>query len=252
LLVAGHPRESLYFQKERAHDSFYGLLCGCQPVKWSFCGKLIDQTSRRFFRRKDKDYIPGRSGLRLLARRQSKRELAMTRRALKNAASALWAILGVSPLRADPGLPEYIVPSIALPVERVTISQEPYSVLTMAPDGSWGVATSIFIGEAITRAMANCRWMSGPKLGCGYTWKAIQAGWVLGFRCGSDNILVADKIFANAELAALNRGIERRQVYARNMAPCVRVVTVDPDGHVVGSRKRLATPKLEQNGVIPK
>jgi hypothetical protein len=147
---------------------------------------------------------------------------------------------------------EYIVPPITR-TARVSVPEEPYTVLTIAPDGSWGTATSIFIGEAITGALHDCKAMSGPKLGCGYMSMTVRAAWLLGVRCGSDNIVVADKVLANAELAALNRETELRQVYRKDLPPCVRVVTVDPDGFVVGSRQAAsAKPQLEQGGVVLK
>ena len=60
-----------------------------------------------------------------------------------------------SPPRADSDLPEYIVPPASTPP--VVFREAPYTVLTMAPDGSWGVATSIFIRQAITEAMSELR-----------------------------------------------------------------------------------------------
>ena len=152
--------------------------------------------------------------------------------------------------RAQSSLPEYVVPPTTLGVTPVRVREEAYTVLTMAPDGSWGAATSVFIGDAISGAMADCKSMSGPTLGCGYMWKTIQVGWVLGVHCGTDNILVAEKVLANAELAAFNRETELRQVYRKNLAPCARVVTIDPDGLVSGSRTRSSTPKLAQDGFI--
>ena len=151
-----------------------------------------------------------------------------------------------SPPRADSDLPEYIVPPGSTPP--VVLREAPYTVLTMAPDGSWGVATSIFIREAITGAMTDCMLMSGRKLGCGYISKAGRGDWVLGVRCGSENILAASKILANAELAAFNRETELRQD-GRNMPPCFRLVTVHPDGLVADTKTRVPTLTLEPTGV---
>ena len=104
----------------------------------------------------------------------------------------------------------------------VIVREAPFTVLTIAPDGSWGVATNIFIGKAITDAMADCKSMSGPKVGCGYMSKGVHAGWVLGVRCGSENILSANKILANAELSAFNMENELRQRWEEDAAlrPC--------------------------------
>ena len=170
----------------------------------------------------------------------------MSHRALLCTVAALSVTLGISQApRADSYLPEYVVPPTS---HLVIVREAPFTVLTIAPDGSWGVATNIFIGKAITDAMADCKSMSGPKVGCGYMSNGIQAGWVLGVRCGSENILSANKILANAELSAFNMENALRHD-GRKMPPCVRVVTVHPDGLVADSKTRVPTLTLEQTGV---
>ena len=111
-----------------------------------------------------------------------------------------------------------------------------YTVLTMYGD-AWGAATEPTLNEAIGRAIANCKAMSGPVLGCGAHSTTIRAGWSLGFRCGRENIIVADKDLAEAERGALQREVELRTHYVPEMPPCVRVVTIDPSG-------RSVTPEL--------
>jgi hypothetical protein len=78
--------------------------------------------------------------------------------------------------------------------------------------------------------------------------KSIQAGWVLANRCGSENILTANKLFANAELAAFNLEIGLRQD-GKKMPPCLRVITVHPDGFVADTRTPTPKLTLEQIGV---
>jgi hypothetical protein len=114
--------------------------------------------------------------------------------------------------------------------------QHDFTVLTMAPDGSWGTATETFINQAIAGAIRNCRAMSGAELGCGAYFSSIRAGWSLGFRCGNENIVVAEKTLADAERRAIRREAELREHYVRDMPPCVRVVTVDPNGLIVPSQ----------------
>jgi hypothetical protein len=55
---------------------------------------------------------------------------------------------------AQTSLPEYVVPPTTVPVTPLRVREEAYTVLTMAPDGSWGAATSVFIGDAISGALA--------------------------------------------------------------------------------------------------
>lgn len=112
-------------------------------------------------------------------------------------------------------------------------SVDHWTVLTMATDGSWGVATDELISWAIARAIAGCKRMSRAELGCGAAFKAIQAGWSLGIRCGEENIIVAEMTLGSAQQAAINREIDLREFYVPHMPPCKRVVTVDPRGVIV-------------------
>lgn len=119
---------------------------------------------------------------------------------------------------------------------RAQASSDYVTVLTMAPDGSWGVATDISINNAIARAIANCKAMSQQDLGCGAYYAAIRAGWSLGIRCGRENIVVTATDLVEAEQEAANRERELRQVYVPDLPACMRVVTVDPSGAIIASK----------------
>jgi len=107
-----------------------------------------------------------------------------------------------------------------------------FTVLTMYGD-AWGTATDAEMGQAIARAIAKCKSLSGPELGCGASFTVIRAGWSLGIRCGRENIIVADKDFAEAERRASWREAELRAHFAPEMPECFRVVTIDPSGRSV-------------------
>jgi hypothetical protein len=108
-----------------------------------------------------------------------------------------------------------------------------FTVLTMAPNGAWGTATEARINRAIYLAITNCKAMSERELGCGSYMTTVRGGWSLGIRCGRENIIVADRDLAEAERRAARRETELREHYVRDMPPCARVVTVDPNGVVV-------------------
>src|SRR5688572_16968672 len=133
---------------------------------------------------------------------------------------------------------------IALPNPVVPGSEAPWTVLTMAPDGSWGTATDSNSSRAIARAIADCKTMSGAPIGCGAKFTAIRAGWSLGLRCGTDSILVAARTLGETERAAMQRETELRERYVPGLPPCLRVVTVDPDGTA-------EAPALRSTGKIP-
>jgi hypothetical protein len=109
----------------------------------------------------------------------------------------------------------------------------PTTVLTMAPNGSWGAASNDSVGVAIAMAIARCNGRHHHAIGCGASSTAIRAGWSLGIRCGQQNILVAEKTLVEAEQAAIDREMELRRLDASGMVPCVRVVSVDPSGAII-------------------
>src|SRR5262245_66397593 len=109
-----------------------------------------------------------------------------------------------------------------------------FTVRTMAPDGAWGTATDPRINRAIFLAISNCKAISQMELGCGAYATTVRAGWSLGIRCGRENIIVADRNLAAAEHRARQREAELRSLYVRDMPPCDRVVTVDPNGAMAG------------------
>jgi len=132
----------------------------------------------------------------------------------------------------------------------ITFSQDEWTVLTMAPDGSWGVATEPFINRAIAEAIRMCRGMSGRELGCGAVLTSVQAGWSLGIRCGQENILAADQYLENAERIARARELELRYVHVPDLPPCRRVVTVNPQGRVIAPEQepQIALPDAQVSG----
>ena len=110
------------------------------------------------------------------------------------------------------------------------VETAPTTVLTMAPNGAWGVATDDSVSTAIAAAIRRCNARHQRAIGCGAIFTTIRAGWSIGIRCGEASILVAEKTLAEAEQAAIDREIALRRDAASEVAPCVRVVSVDPSG----------------------
>jgi hypothetical protein len=107
------------------------------------------------------------------------------------------------------------------------------TALVIAPDGTWGAATEPFPGPALGKAIANCKSKYHHEIGCGYRSTFIRAGWSLALRCGKENIIVAEKTLDAAEQAAIDAELRLRRDYKPDMPPCVRVVSVDPDGRII-------------------
>ena len=107
------------------------------------------------------------------------------------------------------------------------------TVLTLASDGAWGTATESSTSRAIAFAIRDCKMMSRRVLGCGAKFTTVRAGWSVAVLCGDETIIAAAALLADAERLAINREIELRNIYRRNMPPCVRVATVNSNGVVV-------------------
>jgi len=128
-----------------------------------------------------------------------------------------------------------IVVCLVIPALAIVPDQDDWTVVTMAPDGSWGSATEPSVNQALAKAIAYCKGMSGREIGCGAQFRAIQAGWVLATRCGDTNILVAEKRLTDGERAARDREADLREHYTPDLPPCRRVLTVNPRGGFAGN-----------------
>jgi hypothetical protein len=110
--------------------------------------------------------------------------------------------------------------------------QRDNTVLTIAPDGAWGAATERYSNIAISRAIDMCKRRSN-SLGCGAYFSSTRSGWLVGFLCGDRNIIAAGSSLLDAERHGGEREATLRRLYAPDMPPCVRIVTVDPNGTIV-------------------
>ena len=124
-------------------------------------------------------------------------------------------------------------PSFAQP------SKQDWTVVTLAQNGSWGVATDPSQASAIASAIRDCKAMSAEPSDCGASLNAIRGGWTLGVVCGTYKMIAAERDLAGAEAALLYREIDLVSLYVTNLPRCQRVITVDPAGAV-----RPATPLL--------
>src|SRR5262245_25077131 len=116
-------------------------------------------------------------------------------------------------------------PAPALDLDELT-------VVTLAQDGSWGVATAGSQGPAIAAAIHDCQAMAAAAPSdCGAQFTTTRGGWVIAALCGDHKIIVAADTREAAEQAALARETSLKGLYA-----CTRVVTVNPRGVVLPSQ----------------
>jgi hypothetical protein len=119
---------------------------------------------------------------------------------------------------------------LATPVSALELDE--LTVVTLAHDGSWGVATAGSTGEAIAAAVRACRAMAREPTGCGAHLATTRGRWVIASLCGDRPILVSADTREDAEAAAIEREIEVRRAYVPELPPCRRVLSVDPAGAV--------------------
>ena len=67
-----------------------------------------------------------------------------------------------------------------LPVATPAVADDDWTVLMMAPDGSWGAATNFSVNRAIATAITNCKAAYQREIGCGAIITTIRAGWSSG------------------------------------------------------------------------
>jgi hypothetical protein len=145
---------------------------------------------------------------------------AMSRRGHRSiaAAASLFAASGIL----------LAAPASALDLDELT-------VVTLAHDGSWGVATAGSTAEAIAAAVRACRAMAPAPTDCGARFATTRGRWVIASLCGDHPIIVSADNREDAEAAAHKRERETRRVYVPNLAPCRRILTVDPAGAVAAT-----------------
>ena len=106
------------------------------------------------------------------------------------------------------------------------------TAVAMAPDGTWGVATGALRQDALVKAIEDCRRKTRRGTGCGSQSLVTRGGWVLGFRCGTHNLLLRARTLLEAEQAAL-RAEAKLSEHDRDLPMCVLTLAVNPNGDVI-------------------
>jgi hypothetical protein len=117
-----------------------------------------------------------------------------------------------------------VIPAPAIELDELT-------VVTLARDGSWGVATAGSQGQAIAAAIRDCRAMAAAPSDCGAQFVTTRGGWIVARLCGDHKIIVAAETREAAEQAA-----SIRQMPLKRLSACTPILTVGPHGIVLPSR----------------
>jgi hypothetical protein len=133
-----------------------------------------------------------------------------------------------------------VAPALAIELDQVT-------VVTLARDGSWGVATASSTGEAIAAAVGACRAMAEDRSDCGARLATTRGRWVIASLCGDHPIIVTADTREDAEAATVRREREVRRVYVPDLPRCRRMLVVDAAGGIaVAAPRHFGRAKAER------
>jgi hypothetical protein len=121
-----------------------------------------------------------------------------------------------------------------------------WTVVTLARDGSWGVACDSSQPRAIAEAIRYCRAMSGGASDCGAQLAATRGGWAVANLCGDHKVIATGDSLAAAESEALTREISIQLFYVPDLARCKRVVTVDAGRSTITSSLQVSAARQGQ------
>src|SRR5262245_39915470 len=131
-----------------------------------------------------------------------------------------------------------ILLAATIPAKAVILHE--VTVVTMARDGSWGVAPAGPQGEVIAAAIRDCRAMAAAPGDRRAQLATTRGSWVVANLCGDDKIIVTGESREAAEQAALRREADLKQHHVPNLQPCRRVLTVDPSGAAAETEPRVS------------
>src|SRR5215470_1208277 len=113
-------------------------------------------------------------------------------------------------------------------------SAEQWLALTLAPDGTWGVAARDDTNAAIAGAIAQCTERSprsAPSVnGCGALLRLAPNGWGIAEICGTHWNVSVEPTLDEAELSLRAWKLSLKYEYGIALPECRRVTTVGPDG----------------------
>ena len=118
-----------------------------------------------------------------------------------------------------------------------------WTVVTLARDGSWGVACDASQPRAIAEAIRYCRAMSGGSSDCGAQLTATRGGWTVANLCGDHQVIATGDSLAAAEAEALNREISLQLLYVPDLPRCRGVVTVDSATSTITSSVQISAAR---------
>jgi hypothetical protein len=125
-----------------------------------------------------------------------------------------------------------------------------WTVLTVARNGNWGIASARTQGEAIAGALLRCQAMTADESDCGAEFVAFRSGLAMALMCGDDHVIVTANDSEEAHSSALDRLLALRGLYGPDFPACQHLLQIDSSGALTTFKARriegsysLAVPK---------
>ena len=125
-----------------------------------------------------------------------------------------------------------------------------WTVLTVARNGNWGIASARTRSEAIAGALDRCQAMTADESDCGAELVAFRSGLALALMCGDYRVIVTANDSEAADSSALDRLLALRGLYGSDFPACRHLLRIDSYGALMTFKARrveggypLAAPK---------
>ena len=119
-----------------------------------------------------------------------------------------------------------------------------WTVLTVARNGSWGIASARTQGEAIAGALQRCQAMTADESDCGAELVAFRSGLALALLCADHRVIVTANDPAEADRFTLVRIAVLSEFYGSDFPVCQHLLQIDAHG-------ALTTFKAKRHDALP-
>ena len=116
-----------------------------------------------------------------------------------------------------------------------------WTVVTLARDGSWGVASSSSQPKAIADAIKACWVMAGPSSDCGAQLMAARGSWVIANLCGDRKVIATGTSLVGAATGGVVSRDQPSTPLRAGSAPLQARGEVDPVGAIARSIEQFST-----------
>jgi hypothetical protein len=113
-----------------------------------------------------------------------------------------------------------------------------WTVLTVARNGNWGIASARTQGEAIAGAVLRCQAMMDDESDCGAELVAFRSGFGLAILCGDHRVIVTANDLEEADSAAFARLVILRELHGADFPACQHLLRIDSNGALTTFKAR--------------